>query len=237
MRARTVLSLFIPAAAAALFISLGLWQVDRGRERAAANAGLGARLEAQPVPFTLLPADTALVRLMPVSLAGRFRYDLEQVEAGRTNRGSPGVHLLTPLEREGSDTLVLVVRGWVYSPNAAGVDLARWRETDLVELTGYAMPLPDSGPPAPLADSVPLRSLNRAALESRVGAPLAGAYIVMTSDSTARIDSVPRRLPPPVISAGPHRSYAIQWFSFAAIALVGGYALFRRSIVVPRTGA
>src|SRR5688500_1043260 len=98
MRVRAVLSLVIPVAAAALFISLGLWQVDRGRERAAANAGLSARVGAEPVPFASLPADTAGVRMTPVSLAGRFRYDLEQVEAGRTNRGSPGVHLLTPLE-------------------------------------------------------------------------------------------------------------------------------------------
>lgn len=230
MRARPVLSLLIPVAAAALFVSLGLWQVDRGREVAAANEGLRARLDAAPVPLASLPPDTASQRLVPVSLVGRFRYDLEQVEAGRTNRGSPGVHLLTPLERDGHDTLVLVVRGWVYSPNAADVNLARWHESERVELTGYAMPLPDSGPPAPEADSVPLRSLNRAALEQRIGAPLAAAYVVMTSDSTARIDSVPRRLPPAVLSNGPHRSYAIQWFSFAAIALVGGYVLFRRSV-------
>ncbi len=229
MRARTLFSLLIPIAAAALFISLGLWQVDRGRERAARNAGLSARLDAAPVPFASLSTDPANQRYVPVALTGRFRYDLEQVEAGRTSNGSPGVHLLTPLERDGNDTLVLVLRGWVYSPNAASVDLGRWREAGRVELTGYALPLPDSGPPAPAADSVALRSVNRAALESRIGAPLAHAYVVMTSDSVARLDSVPRRLPAPVLSAGPHRSYAIQWFSFAAIALVGGFVLFRRS--------
>jgi len=32
---------------------------------------------------------------------------------------------------------------------------------------------------------------------------------------------LPRRWPPPTFDDGPHLSYAIQWFSFALIALVG----------------
>jgi surfeit locus 1 family protein len=37
------------------------------------------------------------------------------------------------------------------------------------------------------------------------------------------------RLPPPALDEGPHLSYAIQWFSFAAIALIGGTAVALRS--------
>ena len=50
-----------------------------------------------------------------------------------------------------------------------------------------------------------------------------------------RIDSAPPRadrlatIDPPSLDEGPHRSYAIQWFSFAAIALVGGTLLVRGS--------
>ena len=32
---------------------------------------------------------------------------------------------------------------------------------------------------------------------------------------------VPQRVPTPPLDEGPHLSYAIQWFSFAAIALAG----------------
>lgn len=103
-------------------------------------------------------------------------------------------------------------------------------------MRGYLLPLLDSGPPAPTERSAPLRSLNRAALESRIQRPVAPVLLVMTSDSAARADSVPRRLEPPVLDNGPHRSYAIQWFSFALIALIGGIVLFRRSAVV-RPGA
>lgn len=233
MRLRTALSLAIPLASAALFVRLGLWQVDRHRERAALNAGLEARLAVAPVPLGLRASDTTNARWTSVTVSGRFRYDLEQVHASRANKGSPGVHLLTPLERADNDTLVLVTRGWVYSANAADVDLARWREADSVTLSGYLLPLATDGPPAP-ASGAPIRTLHRTAIESRLGRPVAPVQIVMTSDSLARVDSVPRRLPPPTLDAGPHRSYALQWFSFAVVAVVGGLALFRRSLAAER---
>jgi surfeit locus 1 family protein len=234
---RRFLGLAIPLAFAVLFVSLGRWQLDRHGERAAINAALEARLREPPVPFDAMPADTSARRWRRVTLDGRFRYDLEQVQAGRTNAGSPGVHLLTPLERAGNDTLVIVTRGWVYSPDAGSADLPRWREGDEVSLTGYLLPLAPEGPPAPArpagaaAAAPPLRVVHRAVLEARLGAPVAPVLVVMTSDSAARADSVPRRLALPAVDPGPHRSYALQWFGFALIAVVGGIALYRRSIV------
>lgn len=230
VRPKALLGLLIPLASAALFVRLGIWQTARHRERAAFNARVAARLAAPPVPLESLPADTALQRGRRVRLAGRFRFDLEQVLAGRANEGAPSVHLVTPLERAGSDTVVAVVRGWVPSPDAAEVDRARWRERDSVSLSGFALPMATDGVAAPSDASRPLRVLHTTALASRFGRPVAPVLVVMTSDSAARPDSVPRRLPGPVLGAGNHRSYAIQWFTFALIAVVGGVLLFRRSV-------
>lgn len=240
MRPKALLGLLIPLACAALFVRLGVWQVARHRQRADYNARVSARLAADPLPFAALPGDTALVRGQRVALAGTFRYDLEQVLAGRANEGAPSVHLLTPVERPGQDTLVVVLRGWVPSPDAAEVDRRAWRERDTVSLSGYAIPLPPDGPAAPADTARPMRALNTAALRSRLGRPVAAAVVVMTSDEPKPGEPRPRRLPGPVLSAGNHRSYAIQWFSFAAIAVVGGVLLFRRSaapraIVGPRS--
>jgi surfeit locus 1 family protein len=232
MRPRTLAALLIPLAAAGLFVRLGVWQLQRHGERAAVNDALRSRLEMQPIAFDSLQGDTLETRWRRVALSGRFRYDLEQIHAGRTSEGSPGVHLLTPLERPGNDTLVIVTRGWVYSANASGVDLARWREGDTVRLDGYTLPLDIAGT-AP--DSArPFRTLSVNGLAERLGRPVAALRVVMTSDSTARVDSVPRRLPPPTIDGGPHRSYAMQWFAFAIIAIAGGILLFRRGIVADR---
>jgi cytochrome oxidase assembly protein ShyY1 len=38
----------------------------------------------------------------------------------------------------------------------------------------------------------------------------------------------PVRIPLPALDEGPHRSYAMQWFAFAAIALIGTLAVVRR---------
>lgn len=237
MRPKALLGLAIPLACAALFVRLGFWQVARHQERAAYNAAVAARLAEAPAPFGSLPGDSGEVRGRRVLLSGRFRYDLEQVQAGRVNEGSPGVHLLTPLEREGNDTLVIITRGWVYSPDAAEVDRARWREADSVTLAGYALPLPAEGPPAPTDTARPLRSLSQAAFVTRLGRPVAAVQVVMTSDSAPRADSVPRRLGNPVLSPGSHKSYAIQWFAFACIAVVGGLLLFRRNVAADRDAA
>ncbi len=234
MRARTLFSLLIPLAAAGVFLRLGVWQYGKHRDRVAVNVSLADRLTQPAAPFASLPRDTLESRWRRVTLTGRFRYDLEQVQAGRTSQGSPGVHLLTPLEREGADTLVIVARGWVYSPDAAGVELSRWREDAQVSLEGYALPLAPEGTPPPAGR--PFRTLDQRSLSARTGRPVAALMVVMTSDSSARADSVPRRLPPPVLDAGPYGSYAIQWFAFALIAVAGGLLLFRRGIVQDRAG-
>jgi surfeit locus 1 family protein len=226
---KRVLALLIPLAFAALFVRLGVWQLARHGERAALNQGLVERLAAAPQPLGSLASDTAGARWTRVTVSGFFRYDLEQIHASRPSNGSPGVHLLTPLERPGYDTLLLVTRGWVYAADAASADLPRWREGEFVTVSGYLVPLIPDGPAPPAERPNLIRSLNVKAAEARFGRPVAPVQLVMTSDSAARADSVPRRLPPPVLDAGPHRSYAAQWFAFAIIALVGGVILFRRT--------
>jgi surfeit locus 1 family protein len=47
--------------------------------------------------------------------------------------------------------------------------------------------------------------------------------------------ALPVRLPPEELSEGPHLSYAIQWFTFATIAVVGAVILLRRERRGPTT--
>jgi cytochrome oxidase assembly protein ShyY1 len=56
-----------------------------------------------------------------------------------------------------------------------------------------------------------------------VGNASGGALGTSTRDSTR-----PVRIPLPALDEGPHKSYAMQWFAFAAIALIGT-ALVTRS--------
>jgi len=64
---------------------------------------------------------------------------------------------------------------------------------------------------------------------------LAGSYPYVLLPVVLRRTEDPSTLPPamrpiplPELTDGPHKSYALQWFSFAGIALIGGVALFVR---------
>jgi surfeit locus 1 family protein len=166
--------------------------------------------------------DTGAIRGRRVHASGTFDYSREHFHAFRPRQGSPGGYLLTPLARANTDSLVLILRGWVYAPDAMTVDLARWREAEPVTLEGYALPYP-----APATETDSARApravvrLDHARLEQRMQRPLAGYYIVMTS-GPATGDSTPSRLGDPEFHDGPHLSYAVQWFLFATTFVAGG---------------
>lgn len=220
-------------AAAAVCVRLGMWQLDRLAERRAVNARLYGRLAAPPVPIAALPRDTAAARYRRVLLAGAWDLSREAVLVSRTRNGSPGVNLVTPLRLPGRDTALLVNRGWVYAQDARRVaEPARWRPPrDSADGVAFVDVFPAGlAGDAAGTDAGVLRRLDPPALAARYPYPVAPYYLVVLpspEDTTTRRDSTPARLDVPPMSDGPHRSYAIQWFSFAAVAVVGGIAFGR----------
>ncbi len=230
MRPRLLFGLLIPLASAGLFARLGVWQLHRLDERRAFNTPLGARLAEAPVDVAALPADPAQGHYRRVSANGVYLYDREVVYAGRTREGSPGVNFLTPLRLEGTGAIVMVNRGWAYSPDAGTIDLSKWRERDSVSVSGFAETYAaDAKAATAPANPRKLHQLRRPIVESVVGGPVLPYVLVQVSDKVQRADSVPVRLLLPVLDEGPHQNYAIQWFAFALIAVVGGVMLFVRS--------
>ena len=214
----------IALAAAALFIRLGFWQVGRLHERQARNAVVGAQQRSAPMALAALPRDSAAAHFRPAGVEGRFDYDHELVVASRSRHGSPGVELLTPVRIAGSDTAVLVNRGWVYSPDGGTVDRARWREGDSALVTGYVeMYAPDVGATTSAIDARIVRRVSRQEIAAKIPYPVAPFYLVARSDTASLTHPVRRDLP--ALDEGPHRSYAFQWFCFAAIALGGAAAV------------
>jgi surfeit locus 1 family protein len=227
MSRRTILFCALAVAAAALFIRLGVWQIARLHERQARNAAIAAQQREGPVPFRALTRDTALAHYRPASVDGVFDYDHELVLSGRTRQGSPGVELLTPVRVAGSDTALLVDRGWVYSPDGGTVDRGRWREGDSAHVAGYVeLYAPDAGTTASASDPRIVRRVSRREIAAKVPYPVAPFYLVAIGDTTSTAHPARRELP--ALDDGPHRGYAIQWFSFALIALGGAAAVVRR---------
>ncbi|HEV8409195.1 MAG TPA: SURF1 family protein [Gemmatimonadaceae bacterium] len=226
MRSRAILTLLIPLACAALFVRLGVWQLSRLKEKRAFNTVLAGRLASPPAEVTTLPVDTGLGHYRRVSATGMMLYDREVVYAGRSHEGSPGVDLLTPMKIAGHDTVVMVNRGWAYSPDAAQIVNARWKERDTTSVAGFAETFAGT---ERTVTGRRVHALDRAAIQTLVGLPIAPYVLVQTSDSSKHADSIPVRLTVPTLDEGPHQSYAMQWFGFALVAVIGGVALSRRN--------
>jgi surfeit locus 1 family protein len=232
MSRRSISLLLLSLVTAAICVRLGIWQLSRLGERRAHNAAVATRLREAPASVDALPADTALRHYRRVAVRGVADYAHELVLVNRSRDGSPGVHIVTPVRVAGRDTAVLVNRGWVYSPNGADVDLTRWREADTVAVDGY-VELPSSRPgPARLGAERDVRAyrwLDAAGVAQELGFPVTPYYVVWTPPpgEAEPPQDRPVRVPPPALDEGSHFSYAVQWFSFATVALVGGLAFVR----------
>ena len=230
MSRRSIVFCAFAVLAAALFVRLGFWQLARLHAKVQRNAVIAAQQRTASVQFASLPSDTAGAHYRRATVTGAYDYDRELVVANRTRQGSPGVDLLTPLHVAGTDTVVLVNRGWVYSPDGTSVDRARWREQDSASVTGYVEQFVPDAPASRLRDDRIVRRLSRREVAARIPFPFAPYYLVATGDTA--IDR-PVRREMPALDAGPHRGYAIQWFAFATIAIVGALAVIRRERRAP----
>ena len=236
---RLLVFVLISVAAAAVCVRLGVWQLSRLAQRRAHNAALAAHLRTAPVPYAALPADTLGRHYRRVTLAGRPDYAREFVLANRTREGAPGGHVITPVRGgaggPGGDTLVLVDRGWFYSPDGTDADLTRAREGDSLAVPGYlALPSRRAGS-ARLGGQAArsyraYRYLDPALVSRDLGVPITPDYVVaepLADQSRPPYDRLKRLPTPEVTDEGPHFSYAVQWFSFALVSLVGAGAFVR----------
>lgn len=211
--------------AAVVCVRLGFWQLDRLAQRRGANARVAAQLS-RPV----LGADSvAAFAVAPdaldyrrARLTGRFDFTREIIVVARPLDGRPGVHVVTPL-RLADGSAVLVERGWVPAADGRTADLGALVEQETASVEGVL--LVPRGPGSAGEESWPLhvRGIDPALLGPRFPYPLL-PVILRRADST---HSILRPVPLPERTAGPHLSYAIQWFAFALIALVGSVALTR----------
>ena len=230
MSRRNIVFLLLSVLVAAGCVRLGFWQLSRHRERVGRNALVEARLREPAVGVAQLPRDTAALRFRRATATGVPVYDREIVLAARVHRGSPGVHVLTPLRILGTDSLLLVNRGWAYSPDGATVELAKWREWEgSVSLSGFVEPIPDVPSAAVTGRERTLRRLHRPDVERLAGGPVLPYYLVTTDPPMGAGADALARVEPPALDEGSHLSYAVQWFFFAAIAFVGGVLVTRRT--------
>jgi len=219
-------------------VRLGFWQLDRLAERRARNAQVAARLEAAPVILDAPPFDTTGWLNRRVTLTGTYDDERTIVYAGRAYGGVPGVHVLAPLTLEATNARVLVNRGWLPAADAATPDLALASVTGTVRVTGVVVPFPAGSSPAVRGATVRQQDAEGAfrrtwfaidpdAIRAQFPYALGGIAVQVLPEPDA--PPWPARLPAPALDEGPHLGYAIQWFSFALIAIVGWAIMVMKS--------
>jgi surfeit locus 1 family protein len=228
MRRSTIAFLGFAIVAAAICIRLGFWQLDRREQRRARNAVIAERMKSAPVDASSLTDDTT-ARFRRVRVTGRPDFEHEFLLTLRGNRGSPGADIITPFRIPGSDTAILVNRGWIYSPDGMTADLVRWREPDTTFM-GYVASF-EAGQPGDSIRNQGIRRLGYEAAARAVPYPIKRFYVVAVNETTLVNGTTGVvRLEPPKLDEGPHMSYAFQWFAFAGIALIGGGIVAARTM-------
>jgi surfeit locus 1 family protein len=204
------------AAACAAGVALGNWQAGRAAEKRALGAQLERSLASAPVELRAdLPAIEELV-WKHVTARGRFVDEHTVYLDNKLRRGRAGYEVLTPLRLDG--THVLVNRGWVPAPRTRDILPVVPTPQGEIRVAGLALArIPralDAGPPAPgkVRQNV---DLDRLAKETG----LRLMPLVIEQHSSAP-DGLMREWPRPDAGVEKHQSYALQWYSLAALAVV-----------------
>lgn len=222
---------------AVTFVLLGLWQLDRHEQRTTRNALVAERIDAPAAELADLagvPADDLAYRR--VRLSGRYVVDEEVLLTPRARDGRPGHHVLSPLVTDEGDA-VIVDRGWVpFELSDPPVPQAAPPAGE-VRISGLVFP---DEPAARFSPAIPahghLTTVSRVdldRLQQQVEQPLRPYYVLLQDQDPAGAD-LPVAAATPELTEGNHLSYAVQWFLFAAVGLIGYPALARRTALERR---
>jgi cytochrome oxidase assembly protein ShyY1 len=221
-----------------IFVTLGNWQLERADERRLIAQRIDVGRSATPVR---LSADSDASVLQPWQAAQVKGVWLAQWSVLLDNRnldGKPGFWLATPL-RLSDDTAVLVLRGWVARPIGQYNPFpAIGQSTAIVDVHGevaFRVPqLYDMGEstslninPVPLSQTQGRTTVDLSLLAQRqnvfidemsevTGLQFLPVVLLQTNQTDGT--DLERQWPTPSIDADTNIGYAIQWFSFAAIA-------------------
>jgi surfeit locus 1 family protein len=218
-------------------INLGLWQLRRLDQRRAYNRHYTERTEAAPVPLdqlvqpTMTDAEIDAAEYRRVEVSGRYVPDQEVLIRSRSQNDAPGSWVVTPL-RTADGTTILVNRGWI--ANEGRFDSvpdemrAPSEPVDVVGLVRTSQQRGSFGPRDPATGTLTnLARVDVPRIQQQVPDRLDPVYLQLQTQDPAD-GTRPAPVEPPALDEGPHFSYAVQWFIFTTVAVVGYPLILRR---------
>lgn len=212
------------------FISLGLWQWRKAEVKTTMQVELDTRSSGFPVAMPSAPADEESLRYRRVILRGTYDASRQVLIDNRLHQERAGYHVITPLRLEGSSMHVLVNRGWLPAAADHRILPEATVPAGTIEVTGVAI-VPGQRffnlAPQPASGWDPVwQNLDLGRYRQVVTYPLQPVVIQLDPDAPG---GYLRDWPRPDERAERHRSYALQWFGFAAASIgIWAYFLLRR---------
>lgn len=209
-------------------VRLGMWQLDRADERDAANALVTANLAADPVPAEDVLSTQQIVadddQWRSVVVRGHWDADHQLLLRLRPVDGQHGVHVITPLVTR-AGAVLLVDRGFVVSSGPDVPEVAAPPRGEVDVTARVRAPESRRGTGGDPTEGT-IRYMDVDALAGFVGRDTYRAWGELIAENPPSPDA-PEPIAAPETEAGPHLSYALQWFAFAIVGIVGFVVLIR----------
>jgi len=212
-----------------LCLDLGKWQWSRKESRDRLNRVLATNLKAAPIPLNAVMSSEVgpkrSDRWRRIEVSGTYEPGTYYVR-GRSYQGKYGYAVLSILRNGGDGQLLWVDRGWIAAPgSAAEAPSASAPPGGTVQLLGRVRGLDSLDNPGPggALFGLPFKQAQTVAafiLKEPVHGPTVKGYIELVS-SIPSGQNQPIPLDIPEITPGPHLAYAVQWYLFALLFLVG----------------
>ena len=229
-----LLATLLVVAGSALCIRLGIWQLDRLEQRRAFNHQVETMRAMPALDLNhQVPADVSKMEWRAVKVQGQYDFANQIALRNQYYGNEYGYHLLTPLLFDGQS--VLVDRGWIPAQgNSLPQDWLKYNQDGEVNLAGQirlgqtkprfggvADRIPTDGSKLEIWANADVEDINR-----QLPYPALPVYI--QPDVVANDSEPPIPFQPSIeLTEGPHFGYALQWFTFATILLVG-YPIYLR---------
>jgi cytochrome oxidase assembly protein ShyY1 len=215
---------------AAICTRLGFWQMHKLELRFDRNDTITAHFKADPVDLSsALPAGREVDKTTEwTRVRATGTYDLEhQVTVKFSTRdGAPGVDVVTPLVLD-SGSAVLVDRGWMETQNNVSHPDVPDPTTGEVTIEGWLRQDNGAGGGAVRPNDGQVRAISSDGMADYVPYELVDGYVNLQKQSPAPTAGLTAE-PKPELGQGPHFFYALQWWFFALLAVVG-YFWFARA--------
>jgi len=209
-------------AAVAVFVAAGQWQGRRMHEKETLRAQLDAAAAQPPLQLSTLGADAdwEALRYRNVVLSGTYDARRQVLVDNRVHEGRAGYHVVTPLALPDGRT-ILVNRGWTPQGASRAAPPAAPPPAGTVTVVGRiatpATGFVELGSAAPAGNV--WQNLDPARFTAATGLTVL-PVIVEATRAPVPDDGLVRDWPPPDFGIEKHRIYMVQWYAFAALALV-----------------